>query len=73
MAILTKYGNTKIKCLDMPNTNNTLIVTNYNGVSIRFIIKGEQISKKIVTDKETKKKVYRTIKENYDFNQTFLN
>ena len=66
MAIFnTTHGNTEIKTLNMPFTNNTLVVAKYKGVKIDFIIYGKQIAETIVTKKSEKKRVFRNIKREY--------
>lgn len=72
MAVITMYGRTQIKCVNMPNTNNTLVVTNYNGIDIRFLMLGEQIANNVKENRNLKRKIYKTIKENYQLHRTFL-
>lgn len=72
MSVITMYGRTPIKCLNMPHTNNTLVVTNYNGIDIRFLICGEQIAEQVDKDRNTKRKVYKQIKDNYQIHRTLF-
>ena len=62
MSVLkTIYKDTTIKCLDMPHTNNTLIVAPIEGKSVSYLILGKQISRQIVNNERNTKKVYQKL------------
>lgn len=57
----------KIKCLNMPYVNSTLVTTgNYKGKRITFIIEGKQIANDILNNKNLQKKAFNTIKKKYN-------
>jgi hypothetical protein len=72
MSVIKMYGRTNVKCLNMPFTNNTLVVANYNGVDIRFLICGKQIAEEVSTDKKARKAIYKSVKENYNIYKEVL-
>lgn len=62
MSVLkTNYKDTTIKCLDMPHTNNTLIVAPIDGKNISYLIIGKQLSRQIVNNNNNIKKVYQKL------------
>jgi hypothetical protein len=74
MGVLrTKINDTEIKCLNMPYTNTTLVVVpNYKGLYISFMIRGKRIAEDIVSDETARKKTYNRIKKEYKFCQEVL-
>lgn len=73
MAIFnTIHCSTEIKALNMPFTNNTLVVAKHKGVNINFLIHGKQIAETI-SNKTEKKRVYREIKKEYRLYKEIFN
>ena len=74
MGVLrTKINDTEIKCLNMPYTNTTLVVVpNYKGLYISFMIRGKRIAEDIVSDETARKKTYNRIKKEYKMCQDVL-
>ena len=69
MAVLTTiHKKTTIKCMNMSNTNNTLVVApNFKGNNyVSLIIRGVQIAKEIISDDELIKVVYNDISKKHN-------
>lgn len=60
MAVFkTKFKNTEIRCVNLPNANSTLIVApTLEGERVSKIIKGKQIADQIVKSKAAIKDIY---------------
>lgn len=71
--IKIKYNNTSIRCVNMPNCGNTLIVAHYNDEIVSFILKGQEIAKSIIKNKYLIKLIFNKIKDEYELYQTLLN
>lgn len=72
-VIETRHGRTQMRCLNLPATGDTLVVApKFKGTRIQFIIVGEQIAEQIAADKETRKAVYKNIKEHYELYRATL-
>lgn len=72
-VIETKHGRTQMRCLNLPATGDTLVVApKFKGVRIQFIIVGKQIAEEIAADKETRKGIYKNIKEHYELYRATL-
>lgn len=65
MAVLkTNFENTEIRCVDLPNTNGTLVVAPMlEGERVSIIIKGKQIAKEIIKSKDMLTKVFNELVE----------
>jgi hypothetical protein len=71
--IKIKYNNTSIRCVNMPNCGNTLIVAHYNDEIVSFILKGQEIAKSIIKNKYLIKLIFNKIKDEYELYRTLLN
>lgn len=71
--IKIKYNNTSIRCVNMPNCGNTLIVAHYNDEIVSFILKGQEIAKSIIKNKCLIKLIFNKIKDEYELYRTLLN
>ena len=67
MAVLkTNFKGTEIRCLNMPFTNDTLVVApSIGGERFSIIIYGKQIAEKIVKSDRLTKKAYNLLEEKY--------
>lgn len=73
MSVLTtNYKGTKIKCLDMPHTNNTMIVAPINGQTFSYLIIGKQVSKQIIESESNTKRVYQKLKAKHNLYRSLL-
>jgi hypothetical protein len=71
-VLKTNYNGTIIKCLDMPNTNNTLIVAPIDGKNINHIIFGKQLSRQIVNSENNTKKIYQKLKAKHNIYRSII-
>lgn len=71
--IKIKYNNTSIRCVNMSNCGNTLIVAHYNNEIVSFILKGQEIAKSIIKNKYLIKLIFNKIKDEYELYRTLLN
>lgn len=73
MSVLkTNYKDITIKCLDMPHTNNTLIVAPIDGKSISYLILGKQLSRQIVNNDNNIKKVYQKLMAKHNLYRSII-
>lgn len=63
MAVFkTKFKNTEIRCVDLPNANGTLIIApQLEGERVSIIIQGKQIAKEIIKSKKMLKNVFNEL------------
>lgn len=72
-VVKTNVGNTKIKCLNMESTNNTLfIIPDYNGERISYMIFGKQIAKEIMINNNLKNKIFNKAVRQHNLYRTLL-
>jgi hypothetical protein len=72
-VIRTKYGRTEIKAINLPATNHTLVIApKFKGARVDFIVPDGQIAEKIAADKELRRTMYNTIREEYNLYRSFL-
>jgi hypothetical protein len=67
MAVLkTNFKGTEIRCLNMPFTNDTLVVApSMNGERFSIIIYGKQIAENIVKSNKLTKMAYNLLEKEY--------
>ena len=63
MAVFkTIFEDTEIRCVDLPNTNGTLVIAPMlEGERVSIIIQGKQIAKEIIKSKEMLKNVFNEL------------
>ena len=63
-VLKTNFEGTEIRCVDLPNTNGTLVVAPMlEGERVSIIIKGKQIAKEIIKSKDMLTKVFNELVE----------
>lgn len=63
MAVFkTIFEDTEIRCVDLPNTNGTLVIAPMlEGERVSIIIQGKQIAKEIIKSKKMLKNVFNEL------------
>lgn len=63
----TEFKGTEIRCVNLPFTNDTLVVApSIEGRQVSIIISGKQIAEKIVKSKKMLEKVFTEIMDEHD-------
>jgi hypothetical protein len=70
--IKTNIGKIEIKAVDMPNSNNTLVIAPINGKRYSIILSGQRIATDVITSYKLRKNIYRNIKERYNEYQNLI-
>lgn len=72
-VIETKYGKTKLRCINMPATGDTLVVApNYKKTYAYVIIENKMIAEEIAADKTLRAEVFIELKKYHAETRSFL-
>lgn len=67
MAVLTtRHGRTEMRCINLPATNETLVIApKYKGIRVQIMVEG-MIAEEITTDKKVRSTAFKQLKSYYN-------
>lgn len=73
MAVLTtRHGRTEMRCINLPATNETLVIApKYKGTRVQIIV-GGMVAEEITTDKKARSTAFKQVKSYYDQYKEFI-